>query len=122
MSTALAAAPIEASESSDPLLPTPEICRRVHKRTGIHWSTKAVNRFGFDGVSSRVPGGGKIYLRLERIGGRFYARWSWVEEFLAACDARPQTAPSVVSPAARDRETPSALLSLERKGHRHRTK
>lgn len=117
MSTLVEAAPIEASECSEPYISTPEISRRVHQKTGIKWSTKAINRLGFDGVSSRVPGGEKIYLRLDRIGGRFYSKWSWVLEFLEATNARPQAAPSFISPAARDRATRVAELSLERKGY-----
>jgi hypothetical protein len=118
MSALAAPAPTEAPSSTEQYLSTAEVAKRLHRSLGIRVSTKAINRWIFDGVSSLVTEGEKINLRADRFGGRFYVKWSWVEEFLEATKARRSATPHVVSPAARDRATRAAEMSLKRKGYR----
>jgi hypothetical protein len=79
---------------------------RPHRNTPV--------RHSLDGVM--VPGIGRVYLQTIRIGGSRLTTVRWINEFFAACSARPGDSGSTEAPAGeaerRSRQAGSALESI----------
>lgn len=67
-------------------LPLTEVAARVAPSAGKKVSLGTVRRWTKKGILS--PLGTRVLLQTERIGGRYYTRVEWLEEFIALCSGQ----------------------------------
>lgn len=91
------------------ILPLSRALREWFPPTRTNGATNPATAFRWNRDGCRTPDGGRVHLRITRIGGRLYLRRADVEEFIRACSAEAPPAPlASPSPAPEARQARAA--------------